>query len=92
MIFFKRIASSEETQRRFQGAIRVAMGLLDWLLPETEEVVNAKSQEDAEMHVQLPDELRDPLAVLDRDRLRVHGPISDSAFAAQHGSRASRPV
>ncbi len=72
MISLKRIDSNAETQRRFQDAMHVAAGLLNWVLPDSEEIACAKSHEDDEMHVQLPDGLRDPLAILDCDQMSVH--------------------
>jgi len=70
-MIFKRIDSREQTERRFQGALHVAMGLLGWLLPDTSAVIKATSLEDEHIHGELPAELRDPLDVLDRDRLNV---------------------
>ncbi len=72
MIALKRNDSNEETQRRFQDAMHVAAGLLDGILPDSDEIASAKSHEDDETDVQLPGGLRDPLAVLDRDQLSVH--------------------
>ena len=44
MNLLKRITSTDEQEHRFQDAIRVTMGLLNWLLPETERA--ARDQED----------------------------------------------
>ncbi len=71
MIIMKRIDSNAETQRRFQDAMHVAAGLLNWVLPDSEPILGATSHEGEEIHVQLPDGLRDPLAVLGRDQLSV---------------------
>lgn len=64
----KRADSHESTDRRFHGALHVAVGLLGWLIPDKDAVVKATSLEDDDFHGELPDELKDPLAVLDRDR------------------------
>ena len=64
----KRTDSHKPTDRRFQGALHSAAGLLGWLIPDTDAVVKATSLEDKDFHGELPDELQDPFAVLDRDR------------------------
>ena len=72
MISLNRVASNEETQRRFRDALHVASGLLKWVLPDSEETVRATGHVDEEMHVQLPEGLRDPLAILDGDPVNMH--------------------
>ena len=61
----------EPTGRRFQSALHVAVGLLGWLIPDTGEVVKATRLEDEDFHGELPDELQDPLAILNRDRQNI---------------------
>ena len=89
MISLKRNDSNAESQRRFQDAVHLAASLLNWVLPDSEEIVAATSHEDEEMHEQLPDVLSDPLAVLDRDQLTVHDGYA-AAFA-QYRPSASGP-
>ena len=69
-MILKRIASREQSERTLHEGMRVAMTLLNWILPDTEAVVKARSHVDDP--VQLPDELNDPLSVLDRAPLKVH--------------------
>ena len=67
-MLWKRQDLREQTEYSFQGALHVAMGMLGWLLPNTESAVKAASLEDTALQGELPDELRDPLAVFERDR------------------------
>ena len=71
-MLLKRTSSSKRTERRFRDALHVAIGLLGRLFPDTEAVVRATNLNDEGMQEELPEELRDPLAILDRDRLKVH--------------------
>jgi hypothetical protein len=66
MKILKRTDSHEPTDRRFQGALHVAAGLLGWLVPDTDAAVKATSLDDEDVHGELPDELKDPFAILDR--------------------------
>ena len=70
MVIMKRINSNAETRRRFQDAMHVAAGLLNWVLPDSEPILGATSHEGEEIHVELL-RTRDPLAVLGRDQLSV---------------------
>lgn len=67
-MILKRTDLCEQTDRRFHGSLHVAVGLLGWLIPDNHAVVEAKSVEDEDIHPELPDELRDPFAVLDHDQ------------------------
>jgi hypothetical protein len=66
-MILKRTDSRERTERRFQGALHVVAGLLGWVIPDTDAAVKAASLDDEDFSGELPDELQDPLAVLDRD-------------------------
>ena len=70
-MILKRTESCEQSERRFQAALHVALSLLGWVLPDTGGVVEATDSDDKHNHEQLPDELRDPLAILDRDELNA---------------------
>ncbi len=72
-------------ERSFQGALHAAINLLGWLIPDTETVVKATSVEDGDLQPELPVELRDPFAVLDRERPTV-APGSDSVHEENVGS------
>lgn len=49
--------------------MHVAAGLLGWLVPDTDVMVKATAlEEDEDVYRELPIELQDPFAVLDRDR------------------------
>jgi hypothetical protein len=82
-MLWKRLNPRAETEFSFQGAMHVAMGMLGWLLPDTHTVVKATSPQDEEISAELPDELKDPFAVLDRDRenptQRLEGPQNRDA-------------
>ncbi len=67
-MLWRRLRSKAESQYRLQDAMHVAMGVLGWLLPDTETVVKATSTEDEDLTAKLPDELKDPFVILDRDR------------------------
>lgn len=67
-MILKRTDSTEQTERRFQRAVHVAAGLLSWLLPDSDAVVEATRLEDQDIQGELPDELQDPFAVFDRGR------------------------
>jgi hypothetical protein len=60
--------SHHQSGRYLQRALHVATGLLGWQIPDTAAVVKAASLQDEDVHRQLPKELQDPFAVLDRDR------------------------
>ena len=66
-MLLKRTSSSKQTKRRFRDALHVAIGLLGGLFPETEAMVIATNLNDEDMQEELPEELRDPFAILDRD-------------------------
>ena len=67
-MILKRIDLFEETERRFRGAMHVAIGLLGWLLPDSKDVADAEDSKEEIDYEDLPTELQDPLAVLDRER------------------------
>jgi len=60
--------SREKYERRFQHALHVAIGLVGRLIPDTEAVVIATRLNDESTLEELPEALRDPLAILDRDQ------------------------
>jgi len=66
-MLLKRTSSGKQTERRFRDALHVAIGLLGRLIPDTEVVVRATNLIDEDMQEELPEELRDPFAILDRD-------------------------
>ena len=66
-MLLKLTRSGKQTERRFRDALHVAMGLLGRLFPDTEAVVRATSLNDEGMQDELPEELRDPFVILDRD-------------------------
>ena len=66
-MLLKRTSSGKQTERRFRDALHVAIGLLGRLIPDTEVVVRATNLIDEGMQEELPEELRDPFAILDRD-------------------------
>ena len=76
-MLLKRIDPRVLTERSFQGALHVAIGLLGWLAPNTESVVKATTLEDEDQELELPFELRDPFAVLDLDR-PISAPATES--------------
>ena len=59
----------ERTERRFLGALHAALGQLGWRVPDTDSALEAEGSDDVMAYEELPDELRDPFAALDRDRL-----------------------
>lgn len=78
-MLWKRIDPNAETERHMQGAIHVAMGMLGWLIPDTETVVKATSLESEDISAELPDDLKDPFAALDRDREHAGSQLVDPA-------------
>jgi len=66
-MLLKRTSSGKQTERRFRDALHVAIGLLGRLFPDTEAMVIATNLNDEDMQEELPEELRDPFAILDRD-------------------------
>ena len=64
--------SREKYDRRFQYALHVAIALCGRLMPDSEAIVKATSLKDESMPEELPEGLRDPLAILDRDRQELH--------------------
>ena len=66
-MLLKRKSSRKQTERRFRDALHVAIGLFGRLLPDTEAVVRATNLNDEGMQEELPEELRDPFAILDCD-------------------------
>ena len=84
-MLLKRIDPRVLTERSFQGALHVAIGLLDWLVPDSDSVVKATSMEDDDQDLELPAQLRDPFAVLDRDRPRS-APATESFHDDSVGS------
>ncbi len=63
--------------RAFHGAVRAAMGMLDWLVADNANVVIAQQLknhdgDDRDSLSQLPDELRDPMSVLDREARKAN--------------------
>jgi len=65
-------SSREKTERRFRDALHVAIGLFGRLLPDTEAVVKATNLKEESTLEELPEELRGPLAIFDRDRINSH--------------------
>ena len=63
--------SGKKSEHRFRAALHVAFGLLGRLLPDSEAMVKASSHSGEATSEELPEELRDPSAVFDRDRLNV---------------------
>ena len=57
----------QRTERRFRRALHAAMRSLGWILPATEAEVKATSQEDVAEALELPNELRNPFAALERN-------------------------
>ena len=51
--------------------MHAAVSLLGWILPDTGTAATATSRTDEDIPFELPDELQDPLAVLDGDREKV---------------------
>ena len=78
-MLWKRVDPNVETERRIQGAIHVAMGMLGWLIPDNETAVRATSLESEDISAELPDELKDPFAALDRDREHAGDQLVDPA-------------
>ena len=70
-MLMKRIISREKIDQRFRGALHVAIGLLDWLLPENETEVGLTSNSDENPNGKFPEELKDPFAALDRDKTQL---------------------
>ncbi len=66
-MLLKRTRWGKQTERRFRDALHVAIGLLGRLFPDTEAMVRATNLNDEGMQEELPEELRDPFAILDRD-------------------------
>lgn len=66
-MLLKRKSLDKQIERRFRDALHVAIGLLGRLLPDTEEVVRATNLNVEGMQEELPEELRDPFVILDRD-------------------------
>ena len=66
-MLLKRTSSGKQTERRFRDALHVAIGLLGRLIPDTEVVVRATNLNVEGMQEKLPEELRDPFVILDRD-------------------------
>ena len=70
-MLWKRIDPREKAEHRFKGALHVAVGMLGWLLPDTDAVENGARLEDEDVNGELSEDLRYPLAVLDGDRLNL---------------------
>ena len=69
-MFLPRHNLPNEAKGRFQSALHTAARLLGWILPETEAEVKAVDQHDRSVRPELPNELRDPLAALDRSHAK----------------------
>lgn len=55
------------SERYLQRALHAATGLLRWIVPDSAAVAHATRLEDQDVQSELPDELKDPFAVFDRD-------------------------
>ena len=78
-MLWKRLDPNAETEYRVQGAIHVAMCMLGWLIPDSEPAVKATSLENVDISAELPDDLKDPFAALDRDREHECDQVVDPA-------------
>ena len=84
-MILKRTTSQYQSERYLQQALHVATGLLGWLIPDTRALVRATSFKEEDVHGELPAELRDPFAVLDRDRQN----FPPAPVHCCHGSRVT---
>lgn len=57
-------------ERYLQRALHVTTGLLRWIVPDSAAVAHATPLLEQDVHGELPEELRDPFAVFNRDRKR----------------------
>ncbi len=67
-MLWKRIDVHEQTEYRFRDALHVALGVIGWLVPDSETTARITDVEETKEE-ELPEELKNPYAALERKKI-----------------------